>query len=52
MLAERTNKILGKGIALVNVTADLADVTFFALCLGLGLYVCVIVAISHSIIII
>ena len=48
MLAKRTDEIVGKRITLVNVAADLANVTFFALCFGLGFYVVLIVSVSHG----
>jgi len=47
MLTERADEILGQDITLVNVAADLADVALFALGLGLGLDVFVVVAVGH-----
>ena len=48
MLAKGTDKVLGESFSLVDVSAYLA---FVALCLGLlglGLDVCVIVAVRHG----
>ena len=36
MFAEGTNEVFGKGVSLVDITADLADKALFALGLGLG----------------
>ena len=47
MLAERTYKIFGENVAFVNISADLADVTFLAVGLGLGFDVVLIVGVSH-----
>ena len=51
MLAERADEILGERVALVNVSAYLAYPTLFALGLGFGLYVCVVVGVGHSLLI-
>ena len=48
MLADRADKIGRQGIALVNVAADFADITFFYRGLGFGLDVALIISISHG----
>jgi len=48
VLAERTDEVLGKLLALVNVTADLADVAFFVVCFWLRLYVFKVIAVCHG----
>ena len=47
MLAERTDEVLGKRIALIYVAAYFTNVALLSFSLWLGLYGCVIVAISH-----
>ena len=47
MLAKRTNIILRKIFAFINISAHLAHISLFALRLGLGLYIFVIVIIRH-----
>ena len=48
MLAERTDKVLVKLLALVNVAADLANVPLLALGLRFGFNVRVVVIVCHS----
>ena len=48
VLAEGTDEVFGEWVALVNVAADLTNVTLFALGLRFGFNVCVVVAIGHS----
>ena len=47
MLAERTYKILGKLVSLIDITANLADKAFLALGLRLRLNVLLIIGICH-----
>ena len=47
MLAQRADEVLGQRIALVDVAADLADISLLALGLGLGLDMILIIGISH-----
>ena len=47
MFAKGTDEILGKRVALVDISADFAHKAFFALCLWLGLDIAVIVAVGH-----
>ena len=47
VLAQRTNEIIGQRFALVDVSADLANVALLAVCLGLGLYVFMVVCVGH-----
>ena len=48
MLAPGADKVLGQGVALVDIAADLADIALLALGLGLGLDVCVVVGVGHG----
>ena len=48
MLAEGAHEVVGQGIALKDVSADLADVAFFARGFGLGLHVLVVIIIGHG----
>ena len=43
MFAEGTNEVFGKGVSLVDITADLADKALFALGLGLGFDIVLII---------
>ena len=47
MFAERANKVVGKGVAFVNVSAYLADIALLAFRLRLGLDVVKVIGISH-----
>ena len=47
MFAKRTNEIIGKRFAFINVTSDFANVTFFR-GFGLGFYMILIIGIRHS----
>lgn len=42
VLAQRAEKILGQGIALVEIAAHFAHIALFAVCLGLRLHVLLI----------
>ena len=48
VLAEGTNEVIGQLLALINITAYFAYPAFFAIGLGLGLNVVLIVCVSHS----
>ena len=48
VLAERANEVLGKGVPLIDIAADLADIALFALGLGLRLDVLVIIGVGHG----
>ena len=52
MLAERADKIFGKFICFVNITANCAYIALLGLCFGLGLNVLVIVIIAAMVAII
>jgi len=47
VLAQRTNEVLGQILALINISANLAYPAFFAVGLGLGFNVVLIVGIGH-----
>src|SRR5699024_11524663 len=47
VLAQRTDKVLGEGVALVDIAADLAHKALL-LGLGLGLYVLLVVGVGHG----
>ena len=48
VLTQGANEILGELLALVNVTADLANVSALPLGFGSGLYVIVVIGIGHG----
>jgi hypothetical protein len=47
VFAKRTNEILGEFLSLVNIAANLANVSFFALGFGAGLNVLLVVCVGH-----
>ena len=47
MLAKRTDKIIGEGLTLINITAYLADITLFTFGLRLGFDIILIVVVGH-----
>ena len=51
MFAERADEIFRKVLALVNVSADLADPAFLAFGLGLRLNICLIVGVGHRVLV-
>ena len=51
VLAEGADEVLGELVALVDVTADLADVALLAVRFGLGLNVCVVIDVGHGLLI-
>ena len=48
VLAQRTDEILGKGIALIYISAYTADIALLVVCLRLGLDVVLVVGVSHG----
>lgn len=52
VLAKRTDKVLGEGIALINITADFAYKALLALSLRLGLNIILIVGVGHCLLIV
>ena len=51
MLAEGADEILGERIAFIDVAADLADVSLFALGFGLRLHVVLIIGVGHGLLV-
>lgn len=48
VLAKGTDKVLGQWVALVDIAAYLANIAFFALSLGFGLYIVLVIGIGHG----
>ena len=48
VLAQRTDEILGQGIALIYISAYTADIALLVVCLRLGLDVVLVVGVSHG----
>ena len=51
MFAQRANKVLRQFVALIDVAAHFANKSLLALCLWLGLYIILVIGISHGILI-